>query len=52
MKNLFTLFLSIIFIVSCSMEETSEQVTDPLDNQYFTEFMPCEAWSLTLTQKI
>ena len=43
MKNLFTLFLSIIFIVSCSMEETSEQVVDPLENQYFTEFMPCEA---------
>jgi len=43
MKNLLTLLLSVIFIASCSMEEASEQVIDPLDNQYFTEFMPCKA---------
>jgi len=43
MKNLLTLLLSVIFIASCSMEEASEQVIDPLDNEYFTEFMPCKA---------
>ena len=43
MKNLLTLLLSVAFITSCSMEETSKQVTDPLDNQNFTEFMPCKA---------
>ena len=37
MKNLPTLLLSAIFIASCAMEETSNEVTDPLDNQYFTE---------------
>ena len=43
MRNLLTLLLSVAFITSCSMEETSKQVTDPLDNQNFTEFMPCKA---------
>ena len=43
MKNLPTLLLSAIFIVSCAMEETTNEVADPLDNQYFTEFMPCKA---------
>lgn len=43
MKNLFTFFILVIFITSCSMEESVEQTTDPLDNEYFTEFMPCKA---------
>ena len=43
MKNLPTLLLSAIFITSCAMEETSNGFSDPLDNQYFTEFMPCKA---------
>ena len=31
MKNLLTLSLSAILIVSCAMEETSNEVAEPLD---------------------
>ena len=43
MKNLFTFFISIVFIASCSMDERVEETTDLLDNEYFTEFMQCKA---------
>ena len=43
MKNLLILTLSAILIVSCAMEETSNEVAEPLDNEFFTEFMPCKA---------
>ena len=43
MKNLLTLLFSAILIISCSMEETPIEVAEPLDNQFFTEFMPCKA---------
>ena len=45
MKNLFNFVLPLVFIVSCSMEETSSNsentVEDRLSNIYYTEFMPC-----------
>ena len=43
MKYIPTFFVSIFFIASCSMEQASEQESDPLDYQSFTEFMPCSA---------
>ena len=43
MKNLFTFFISIVFIASCSMDERVEETTNLLDNEYFTEFMQCKA---------
>jgi hypothetical protein len=43
MKNLFTFLFAVVFLVSCSMEEPASETPDPLDNQFFTEFMPCKA---------
>lgn len=43
MKNYLTLLISFIFIASCAVEEPMQQVTDILDDEYFTEFMPCKA---------
>ena len=41
MKNLPTFFIA-IFISSCQWKKLQTNY-DPLDNQYFTEFMPCKA---------
>ena len=45
MKNLFNFVLPLVFIVSCSMEDTSSNsentLEDRLSNIYYTEFMPC-----------
>ena len=45
MKNLFNFVLPLVFIVSCSMEETGinseNTLEDRLSNIYYTEFMPC-----------
>lgn len=43
MKNFFTFLFAVIFLVSCSMEEPVSETPDPLENQFFTEFMPCKA---------
>ena len=43
MKNLFTFLFAVVFLVSCSMEESALETPDPLDNEFFTEFMPCKA---------
>jgi len=44
MKNIFNFILPLVFIVSCSMEESSdvsnETVEDRLSKVFYTEFMP------------
>ena len=47
MKNIFNFILPLVFIVSCSMEESSdvsnETVEDRLSKVFYTEFMSCTA---------
>ena len=43
MKNLYAFIITSVFIVSCSMEEASQETADPMTTIYFTEFLPCEA---------
>ena len=47
MKNIFNFILPLVFIVSCSMEESGDASTDTVEDRlskvYYTEFMPCTA---------
>jgi hypothetical protein len=47
MKNIFNFILPLVFIVSCSMEDSNEVSTESVDDRlskvYYTEFMPCTA---------
>ena len=44
MKKLLNLFLPLLILAACGMNETSSEENTPTSNKtYFTEFMPCEA---------
>ena len=44
MKKLLNLFLPLVILAACGMNETSNDENTPTSNNtYFTEFMPCEA---------